>query len=126
MILFVRVHHLPKQRFFANDFDVVLDVDEVRNAVKQTCEISNSTRAFELRRSDKFFLNRDQVDGARSFDQLNHLPENHAMRIQVEVFGPESLQNPVVIFVVNEYCAENGFFGVYVVREVFVRVIDAT
>ena len=117
MILFVAVHHLPEQRFFANNLDVVLDIDEVRNTVEKTREISNSAGAFELRRSDQFFLNRDQVDGARSFDQLDHLPENHAMSIEVEVFGPESLENPVIIFVVDENCAENGFFGVDVVRE---------
>ena len=29
-----RVHHLAKKRFFPNDFDVVLDIDEMRHAVQ--------------------------------------------------------------------------------------------
>ena len=39
------------------------------------------------------------------------------MRIQVEVFGLQILQNPIVIFVVDEYGAENGLLGVDVMRE---------
>jgi hypothetical protein len=37
--------------------------------------------------------------------------------IQVEVFGPEALKNPIVILVIDQYCAENGFLGVYIVRK---------
>jgi hypothetical protein len=70
-----------------------------------------------LRSAHEFFLDRDQIDGARSFNELDHLPENNAMGIQVEIFGPETLHNPIVVLVVDQYCAENGFFGVYVVRK---------
>jgi hypothetical protein len=37
--------------------------------------------------------------------------------IQVEVFRPETLQNPIVILVIDQYCAENGLLGVYIVRK---------
>ena len=100
---FVRgVDNLPEHRFLANDLDVVLDIDQMRNAVEQTRQITDAACAFELRGADEFFLNRDEIDGSRPFDQLDHLPKNHAMRIEIEIFGPKSLDNPVIIFVVYE------------------------
>ena len=115
---FVRnTDHLAKQRFLSNEFDVVVDVDQMRNAVEQAREIGNASRRFELRCADKLFLDGDQVDRLRFLDKVDHPPVNDAMRIQVEVFGLQILQNPIVIFVVDEYGAENGLLGVDVMRE---------
>jgi hypothetical protein len=95
----------------------VFDVDQVRDTIEKTCEIGNPAGAFELRSAHEFFLDRNQIDGSRSFNELDHLAEDNAVSIQVEVFGPETLQNPIVILVIDQYCAEDGFFGVYIVRK---------
>ena len=58
-----------------------------------------SARALQLRRTNQLFLNCDQIDRARS---MSSLAEDDAMRIQIEVFGPQTFQNPVIVFVVDE------------------------
>src|SRR4029077_18632613 len=73
------VHHLPEQRFLTNDFDVVFDVDQVRNTFEEICQIRTPACAFELRSTHELFLDRDQIDGARSFNELDHLSENDAV-----------------------------------------------
>src|SRR5438045_1405248 len=90
----------------------MLDVDEVRHAIEQAGDIADAAGALELRGADKFLLDRDQIDRARALDQIHHLSIDDPMRVQVEIFGPESFENPIVVFIVDEYRAENGFFGV--------------
>jgi hypothetical protein len=39
------------------------------------------------------------------------------VRVQIKVFGFDVLENPIVVFVVNQDRAKNGLFGVDVVRQ---------
>ena len=95
------VHHLPEQRFLADEFDVVVDIDQMRNAVEKTGKVADSSCGFELRRADQFLLDCYQIDRLRFFDQLDHFAENKAMAVEVEVFGLEILNNPIIVFVVD-------------------------
>ena len=40
------------------------------------------------------------------------LSENHAVGVEIEIFGAEKLDDSVVVFVVDENGAENGLFGI--------------
>jgi hypothetical protein len=95
----------------------MFDIDQVGNTIEETRQIGDPSRAFELRSPHEFFLDCDQIDRAGSFYELNHLSENDTVSIQVEVFGPKTLQNPIVILVIDQYCTEDGFLGVYIVRK---------
>src|SRR5262249_32981452 len=110
-----RVHHLPQQRLFTDDLDVVFDIDEMRDAIQQTRQVCDPAGAFELRTTYEFFLNSDQVDRSRSFDQLHHLPKNDSVAVEIEIFGPQTFENTVVVLVIDKNRAENRFLSVDVV-----------
>src|SRR4051812_8416272 len=95
----------------------MLDVDEMRDAVEQSREITDYPCAREPRGTIKFVLNRDEIDDFRLFDQLDHLPKDHPVRIEIKIFRTKIFDDAVVMVIVYKNGSENGFLSVDIMRK---------
>jgi hypothetical protein len=93
---------LAQHCLIANDLDVVLDVDEVRNTIKQAGEISDATRTLERRIPQQLILKRDEVNRSGIFHERRHMTEDHTVRVEIEVLRSKEFDDAVIVFVVDE------------------------
>jgi hypothetical protein len=63
------------------------------------------------------FGERDQIDGLLGFAESDHLIENAAMLFEEEIFGLKILDGGVESVIVEQNGAEDGAFGVEILRE---------
>ena len=76
--------HLPQDMFFADDFDVVIEVRGGRNGVGQGGEVGNAADRFELVLQLQVFLERDDVDRLFRVVHLDQRVENDLVAEVVE------------------------------------------
>ena len=81
-----------QRRFLLDDLGVVLDVHRARHAVGEARQVGGAPDAFEFVGALEFFFEGDQVDGLGGVHQLEHLLEDPAMAVEVEVLGLEVSQ----------------------------------
>src|SRR5688572_20786674 len=93
----------------------------MRDTVDERGNISRPADFVELTRAGELFLERDEVDGVAALAQLNHLLEDPAVRVAIEIARVENLGGLVERVVVNQNGAEDGSLRLEVVRQ---RAID--
>ena len=116
-----REDQIAKRRFLAHDARVVLDVGGVGQAVDERRDVGRAADFVELSRAGELFLERDEVDRVSPLAQLDHLLEDPAVRVAVEIARVQDLGGLVERVVVDEDGAEHGSLRLEVVRQ---RPID--
>ena len=116
-----REDEVAQRRLLADDARVVLDVGGVGQAVDERGDIGRAADFVELSRARELFLERDEVDRVSPLAQLDHLLEDPAMRVAVEIARVENLGGLVERVVVDEDGAEDGSLRFEVMRQ---RTID--
>ena len=97
-----RENQIPEGRLLAHDARVVLDVGGMRQTVDERRNVGGPADFVELPRSRELFLERDEVDRVSPLAQLNHLLEDPAVRVAVEVARRQNLRGLVEGVVVDQ------------------------
>ena len=116
-----REDQIPERRLLAHDARVVLDVGGVGQAVDERGNVGGAADFVELSRAGELFLERDEVDRVSPLAQLDHLLEDPAVRVAVEIARGQDLGGLVEGVVVDQDGAEHGSLRLEVVRQ---RSID--
>ena len=111
------MNQIAQQRFFAHDARVMLDVGDPRHAVGESGEIRRAARSFQFPRAVQRLGEGNQIDGLLAFAECDHLVENPAVLLQKEIFRLQALHGGVERMVVEQNGAQNGAFGVQILRE---------
>ena len=112
---------IAKRRLLAHDARVVLDVGGMGQAVDERGNVGGAAYFVELSRAGELFLERDEVDRVAPLAQLDHLLEDPAVRVAVEIARVQDLCGLVERVVVDQDRAEHGSLRFEVVRQ---RSID--
>ena len=111
------VDQIPEGRLLLHDTRVVLDVGRVRHAVDETSNVGRATHLIQVARAPEFLLQSDEIDDLTALAQANHLVEDPAMRVAVEVAGVDQLGREVEGLVTDEDGAEHALLGFQIVWE---------
>src|SRR5258708_2569470 len=103
-----------KNRLVADDLDIVIDGGAVGHPVEQAGNMPDVADGLEFFPPIEFFNERYDVNWAGRFGDVHHAEINPAVRVDGEVFGFQVLGRIVVGMVVEQNCAKNGAFGLYV------------
>ena len=102
--------------FVADDVDVVVDRRTVGHSVEKAGDVADVADGLQIFFAVKLFDERDDVDGARMFGQLQHARVNAAMGVEREIFGAQMLGGVVESAIVEQDGAEDGALGFDVCR----------
>ena len=117
-----REDQVAQRRLLAHDARVVLDVGGVGQAVDERGDVGRAADFVELSRAGELFLERDEVDRVSPLAQLDHLLEDPAVRVAVEIARGQDLGGLVERVVVDQDGAEDGSLRFEVMRQ---RPIDS-
>src|SRR5262245_38418530 len=95
----------------------MLHVHGARQTVDECGNVRRAANFVEIPRAAQFLFERDEVDGIAAFDELDHLVEDPAMRVAVEVARVDDLGGEVERVVVEQDRAENRTLRFQVMRE---------
>ncbi len=112
-----RVDQVAQRRLLLDDARVVLDVRRPRHAVGERGDVRRAADIVEVARARQLFLERDEIDRVAALAERDHLVEDAPVRIAEEVARVDQLRRVIERFVVDQNCAEHGFFGVEIVRK---------
>ncbi len=106
-----------ERRLLLDDARVVPDVRRARHAVDQARDVRRPADLVEFARAAQLLFQRDQIDRVVALGERDHLVEDAAVRVAIEVIGVDDLDRFVHRFVAQDHRAEHGAFGFEIVRE---------
>ena len=113
-----------EDRFFLDDARVVRDVGGARHAIGELGDERRPADGLQLPLLAQRLAERHGVDRRAALGEIEHRPEDLAMRLTVEVVGPETdLDRAVAGVVVEEDAAEYEFFRFEVLRRKLTEVL---
>ena len=112
---------ISKRRLLADDARVVLDVRGMGQSVDERGNVGGAAHFVELSGTGELFLERDEVDGVAALAQLDHLLEDPAVGVAIEIARGQDLGGLVERVVVDQDGPEDGSLRLEVVRQ---RSID--
>ena len=106
------VDQAAQHGLFLDDARVVLDVGDVRHAVRERGEIGSAAGGFQFAAAVQFFGERDEVDGLLGFAESDHVRENVAVMREKKSSGLSVSTAALRALIVEQDGAEDATLSV--------------
>ncbi len=110
------VNQVAQDRLLFDDPRVVLDVRNLRHAVRQRRQVRRAPGRFQVPLAIQLLGQRHQVDRLLHLAQRDHLREHAPVLVQKKIFRPQMLDRRIQRIVIQQNRAEYRTFGIQVIR----------